>query len=180
MTIRTMAMAAGIIVCIGIAVFNWSGRNDGGGEPLKSAGELSGLPDDKLELAVLMELGREAYSDGSPADAWRSMNRHAQHLWSVASLRNIDASRGLPEWLAAVSCDGATSPSPEEIRDGLAEMGLNETRVVMDEIIAQRASDDLVALSKLRQRLVQSITGASAVATRQAWVREHVHDLIKR
>jgi hypothetical protein len=180
MNIRTVVIGGGFALIIALAAFNWINRPDGGGAPLKGADELSALPDDKLEAAVHFELGRAVYGDGVPADAWRSMNQQARHLWSVASISNIGQFGGLPGWLAAHSRPDASSPSPEEIRDGLAAMGLNEAQSVMDDIIAQRASTDQAALSKLHQRLVSTTTGVTAMAIRQTWVRDHLHDVIKR
>ena len=176
---RKLAIALALILVIGLAIFNLSTSGGSGGEPLKGADELSTLADDRLEGAVLKELGRDAYREGAPPDAWRKLNEKARNLWSVAAIRDIDAVVGLPGWFKSIEL-GATTPSPEDMRDGLEALGLDEARRVMAEIITQRASTDKAVLSKLHGRLNKALADKTALKTRQAWVRDNLHALLKR
>lgn len=163
-----------------LAAFNlWSARGSGG-PPLKTADELGRLSDDQLEVAVRLELGRDAYREGSRPDAWRSMHPTARQLWSVAAIGDIDPLSGLADWLAGVAAKTVTSPGPEDMRDGLDAMGLLDARRVMEEIIAHRDSPDPASLAKMHVRLTRALQEPEALAQRRAWVRKHLHELIPR
>lgn len=171
----SISLASALIIAL--AVFNLFFSGSEGGEPLKTAEQLAALPDDQLEGAVLTELGRDTYREGSPPEAWRRMNSCARHLWSVASISHIDPVVGLAGWLAAIQ-EGYTAPGPEDMRDGLAAMGLEDARRIMDQIISQRDSGDKKLLGQLHGQLNQALGAAETRKIRLAWIREHLTDLL--
>ena len=168
-----------LVLIIGLAAFNLYNSGGSDGEPLKGADELSALPDERLEEVGRSEIGRGTYREGAPPEAWRKLNEKARHLWSVAAISGIDPVIGLPDWLSSIK-NGATAPGPEDMRDGLAALGLDEAKLVMEEILTQRDSTDKAALGKLHARLIKAMNEKTAQKTRQTWVRDHLHDLLKR
>jgi hypothetical protein len=179
MKTRTWMMIVAVVLIVGLAVFNLLSMSGGRNAPLKGAEALVSLPDAQLEGAVLTELGRATYGEGTPPDAWRTMNPVARQLWSVAAIRDIDPVSGLGLWLKSFQA-GATSPGPEDMRDGLAALGLDAARKVMDDIIANRGSTDQAALGKFHGQLGDALNDPIAQAARQKWVRAHLRDLLAR
>ena len=61
--------------------------------------------DDRLEGAVLTELGRDTYREGTEPDAWRKMNSYARSLWSVAA---INGTQGTPNRFSWTKVSGSS------------------------------------------------------------------------
>lgn len=177
MKTRTKLLIVAGVLIVGLATFNLLAKAGVQSTPLKGAEALTSLPDAQLEGTVLTELGRATYGEGTPPDAWRTMNPLARHLWSVAAIRDIDGVTGLGMWLKSFQL-GATTPGPEDMRDGLAALGLEPAKQVMDSIIANRSSTDQAALGKLHGQLGEAMNDPTAQAARQKWIRAHLRDLL--
>jgi hypothetical protein len=156
---------------------------DSGGVPLQRASDVSGLPDDQLEAAVLRELGRSVYGPDADPAAWRHLSRAGRQLWAVAQAPGDIREFGLAGWLA-IHAQAASSPGPRDLAEGLAGMGLGPAAEVAAAILAQSesaasvGSDAAGSLPQLQQRLQAALDQPQVRAERQAWVRDHLEELI--
>ena len=176
---KAIWLLAGITVLLALVLITCRSQ-DAHGEPLTGAAELSELSDDRLEGAVLTELGRACYGEGARADAWRGLHSDARQLWAVAHAPRDIGDVGLTRWLQDHAQEAST-PGPDELADGLTGMGLEDAATVASEIRAHAthpsASTDL---GRVQERLFAALVTPVAVQTRQAWVRSHLHDLLGR
>lgn len=149
------------------------------GEPLQGAATLSQLPDDQLESATLREMGRSIYGDGASPDAWRSLSRQGRYLWSVAVAIPEIHELGLAFWLKS-HADGATSPGPRDLVDGLSGMGLSDAANIAHEIAALTKDTDTPTVHSAQQRLLTAVAHPGARADRLAWIKANLPALVGR
>ncbi len=170
-------LLCGLILLWGLVVLA-ADVPDTGGDPLKGASSLASLPDGDLETAVIVELAREtSVADAGPTQ-WRTLREPARHLWSLSQSMRAISQYGLEQWLKDHQ-QGATGPGPQDFAAAAEAMRLVVLAPTATEIagLGEAAPHQVAPLSR---KLSAALNDPATIATRRAWIREHLRDVLGR